>query len=294
MRNYKFYKYKKFLTPYLFLLPGLIMLSLYFFWPIINTFRLVFYRYTILSPPQFTGMANINRLISDAHYWNALKNTVVYSLIVVPSLIVIPLIFAGLLNQKLKFIQLYRVGYYLPRVMSLVVVGVIWKYIYQSDGLINMVLKILGLSPIGWLSDPSLALVSVSIVTIWVATPYYMIIYLAGLQTIPKTLIEAAKIDGAGYFQQVWHVILPLLKHCILTVTLVSTVNAMRVFGEVYIITEGGPGGATDVLTHYIYRTAFSRMQMGYASVIAATLLLLLLIISIMYIKLFTGREKRA
>ncbi len=291
MEDFHYWKFKRKIAPYLFLLPGLIMLSLFFFWPILNTFRYSFCKYDVITPPVYIGLQNYNRLLTDQSFIQALQNTVKYSLIVVPCLIVIPLFLALLIDQNLKYIKFFRVLYYLPRIMSLVVAGVIWKFMFQSDGVINSLLTFVGFGKVGWLSSPKVAIFSVAILTIWIASAYYMIIYLAGLQSIPVSLIESAKIDGASKFRRLWHIIIPLMKPYILTVTLVSTVGAMRVFGEVYILTSGGPGGATNVLTYFVYQRAFSFMKMGYASAAASILLGILIIVSIIYMYLFSKGE---
>lgn len=267
------------------------MLAIFFFWPIFNTFRYSFFKYDIITPPRPLGLQNYMDLWSDQNFITALFNTFKYSLIVVPSMIIIPFFLALLVNQQLKFIKVFRVVYYLPRIMSLVVASLIWKFIYQSDGLLNGVLRLIGSSGVGWLTNTSIAMFSVAVVTVWIASGYYMIIYLAGLQSIPNSLIEAAKIDGASGMKTIWYLIVPLMKPYILTVTLISTIGSMRVFGEVFLMTGGGPSNATDVLTHFIYVRAFDYMKMGYASAAASVLLGILIIVSIIYMFLFSRGE---
>lgn len=281
---------KQIITPYLFMLPALIMLSFFFFWPIINTLRLSFFEYNMMTAPEFIGISNFQNLLQDSKFWNALKNTILYSMMVIPSLVILPLGLAVLIDTNLKFINIFKVGYYFPRILSMVVVGTIWKFMYQSDGLINSFIKLFGFNPPSWLADSTYALIAIAIVTIWKSSGYYMVIYLAGLQTIPRQLYEAAKVDGASSWKQFYHITLPLLKPHILTVSLITTIGAMRVFGESFIITDGGPGGATEVVTLYVYKLAFEYFNMGYASTVALILLIIILILSFINFKIFSSK----
>ena len=223
------------LTPYFFLAPGLLFLAIFFAYPLLDTFWLSLHKYNIFSPPEFNGLDNFRRAFGDELFWRVLANTLLYSAIVVPSLVVISFFLALLLNHNLVGIKIFRTLYYIPVVTSIVVAGIIWKWLYNADGLLNALLQGIGLQgpswlastkgvpqalfdlvgiPLtsSWLSEPAIALFSVALVTIWKASPYYMIIYLAGLQGIPPQMEEAARVDGAGWWKVVRHVIIPTIK----------------------------------------------------------------------------------
>ena len=300
------------LTPYLFVGPGLILLGTFFAYPVLDTVWLSFHQYDIFNPAVFIGLENFHRAFTDELFLRVLANTLLYAAIVVPALVVISFLLALLLNTAAPGTQLVRTAYYIPVVTSIVVAGIIWKWLYNSDGLLNALLQGLGiagpvwladtrgvgqvlLGALGiqvesvWLSEPALALFSVAMVTIWKASPYYMIIYLAGLQGIPKELEEAARADGAGRWRVVRHVIIPGLRPYTLVVTIIATIASLRTFGEVYVMTGGGPFHRTNLLAYYIYTLGFKYLEVGYASAVSLILLLIILVFSILNFRLAGG-----
>ncbi|MGY8825470.1 MAG: carbohydrate ABC transporter permease [Candidatus Latescibacterota bacterium] len=287
-------------TPYLFMAPGLLMLSVFFAYPLLDTFRLSLHSYNLFDPAQFIGLDNFRRAFSDELFWRVLANTLLYALMVVPALIVLSFLLALLVNNTLPGIRLFRTFYYIPVVTSIVVAGIVWKWIYNSDGLLNALLRNFGIvgpswladtrgvpaalaqffgieTQTAWLSEPAIALFSVALVTIWKAAPYYMIIYLAGLQGIPKELEEAARVDGANRWHVIRHITIPTIRPYTLVVCIIATIAALRTFGEVYVMTGGGPFHRTNLLAYYIYTLGFKYLEVGYA---AAVSLLLLVVIS--------------
>ncbi|MEO0521272.1 MAG: sugar ABC transporter permease [Cyanobacteria bacterium P01_A01_bin.116] len=295
------------LTPYLFLAPALIVLVLMVFWPALQAFRLSFveYGYDVTQPPEWVGLANFQRLIEDKTFWKTLKNTVVYLVCVVPVLAIAPLLLAILVNQKLKGISWFRVAYYTPVVVSMVVAGIAWKWLYAENGLFNQVLsslvKTLNSLPllgsffsqhlpaaisIPWLTSPDWVLFSVMAVTVWKGLGYYMVIYLAGLQGLPADLYEAAAIDGSDGWRKHWDITLPLMKPYIFLVSVISAIAATKVFEEVFIMTQGGPRSASKTVVYYVYESAFSDLDMSYACTIGLALFVIILTLSFIRIAL--------
>lgn len=283
------------LTPYLFLLPGCVILGAFIFYPMLQAIWLSFTDYNMVSDPEFVKFDNYEKLFQDELFWKTLKNTFIYLIGVVPALVIIPIFLAVLVNQKLKGIGFFRSAYYIPVVTSLVVAGIAWDWVYKENGLLNYVLDLLGIiaEPIPWLTSTDTAIFAVMVVTVWKGLGYYMIIYLAGLQSIPPSLYEAAQIDGANWWQQHTRITIPMLMPFVLIVTIMSSIAAMKVFEEIYIMTGGGPLHASETLVFYIYKEAFDRLNMGYASAAGVVLFVLTLIFSLINLKVM-GKDKTA
>lgn len=281
------------LTPYIFLLPGLIILGAFIFYPMINAIWLSFTNYNIVTEAEFIGLDNYKELFSDSLFWKVLGQTLLYLGVVVPALVVLPIFLAILVNQQVKGIGFFRSVYYLPVVTSMVVVGIAWKWVYADQGVLNYLLDTMGVisGPIHWLTSTSTSIFAVMVVTIWKGLGYYMVIYLAGLQSIPDDLYEAADIDGASKWKQIWHITVPLLMPSIMIVTIMSSISAMKVFEEIYVMTGGGPLNSSKTLVFYIYQEAFEKLQMGYASAAGVILFLITLMISIINIKFMSKKE---
>ncbi len=282
---------KQRLTPYLFLLPALLLLGLTVFWPAVQAFYLSFtrYEYDLTQSPQWVGFANYRRLWTDRVFWQTLRNTVAYLVGVVPILVVAPLGLAILVNQKLRGINWLRAAYYTPVVISMVVAGIAWKWLYAENGLLNQCLKHLGVLSTGgipWLTSPRWAIFSVMAVTVWKGLGYYMVIYLAGLQSIPAELYEAAAMDGSDGIRKHWDITLPLMKPYLVLVAVISAISATKVFEEVYIMTQGGPRNSSKTIVYYLYEQAFQNLEMSYACTIGLVLFLAILGLSILNFKL--------
>jgi putative chitobiose transport system permease protein len=279
------------LTPYLFLLPALILLGLTVFWPALQAFYLSFTSYEDLSqPPQWIGFKNFLRLWKDAVFWKTLENTFLYLVGVVPILVIAPLGLAILVNQKLRAINWFRAAYYTPVVISMVVAGIAWKWLYAENGLLNQLLKTFGFTEgIPWLTTSAkvfgivpISLASVMAVTIWKGLGYYMVIYLAGLQSIPADVYEAAAIDGSDGIRKHWDVTIPLMKPYLALVAVISAISATKVFEEVYIMTQGGPLNSSKTIVYYLYERAFSDLEISYACTIGLVLFLIILGLSVL------------
>lgn len=280
------------LTPYLFLLPALVILGLTVFWPALQAFYLSFtrYEYDLTQVPQWVGLANFRRLWADPVFWQTLRNTVLYLVGVVPILVIAPLALAILVNQKLRNIEWFRAAYYTPVVISMVVAGIAWKWLYAENGLLNQLLKQVGVtSGIPWLTSPNWAIFSVMAVTVWKGLGYYMVIYLAGLQSLSADLYEAAAIDGSDGIRKHWDITIPLMKPYLVLVAVISAISATKVFEEVFIMTQGGPRNSSKTIVYYLYEQAFQNLEMSYACTIGLVLFLVILGLSILNLKLSQG-----
>lgn len=284
------------LIPYLFLLPALLMLGLTVFWPALQAFYLSFtrYEYDLTQAPEWVGLANFRRLWLDPVFWQTTRNTVLYLIGVVPILVVLPLGLAILVNQKLWGIRWFRTAYYTPVVISIVVAGIAWRWLYDGNGLFNQLLKLSGLSSTGipWLTSPNVAIFSVMAVTVWKGLGYYMVIYLAGLQAVPADLYEAAAIDGSDGLQKHWDITIPLMKPYLFLVAVISSISATKVFEEVFIMTQGGPLNSSKTIVYYLYEQAFQDLEMSYACTIGLVLFLVIFSLSIVNLKLNQLREQ--
>lgn len=276
------------LTPYLFLLPALIVLGLTVLYPTLQALYLSFTRYNIIQPPVWIGLANFQRLWADPVFWKTLGNTLLYLVCVVPILVSLPLALAILVNQSLRGIRWFRAAYYTPVVISMVVAGIAWKWLYADKGLLNQLLQVVGLAPDGvpWLTSPQWALFSVMAVTVWKGLGYYMVIYLAGLQSIPLDLYEAAAIDGSDGLRRHWDITVPLMKPYLLLVGVISAISATKVFEEIYIMTRGGPRDASKTIVYYVYEQAFQNLEVSYACTLGLVMFLIILVLSILRLSL--------
>ncbi|MCQ2740063.1 MAG: sugar ABC transporter permease [bacterium] len=214
-------------------------------------------------------------------------NTFLYLLIAVPFLVVFPLFIAILINQKIRGITLYKILIYLPVIVSIVVAAIAFKWLYANQGILNYVLSIFGISSVGWLVDTKWALFSVAIVTIWKGIGYYMMIYLASLMSVPQDLYEACDIDGAGFLQKHMTVTIPHIMPTIALISTISTISAMKVFAEIYVMTKGGPLNSSKTIVYYIYERAFENLDLGYASALAVILLVVVMLFSLINILCF-------
>jgi putative chitobiose transport system permease protein len=284
------------LTPYLFLLPALMLLTLTVFYPALQAFYLSFtqYGFDITQSPQWVGLENFQRLLADPIFWKTLRNTVAYLIGVVPILVIAPLGLAILVNQALPGIRWFRAAYYAPVVISMVVAGIAWRWLYAETGLFNQALRWLHFSNEGipWLTSPKFALFSVMAVTVWKGLGYYMVIYLAGLQSIPGDLYEAGAIDGSDGWRRHWDITIPLMRPYLFLVSVISAISATKVFEEVFIMTQGGPRSSSKTLVYYVYESAFQDLEISYACTIGLVMFLLILGLSVL--RLAVNRQPTA
>ena len=279
--------YKKY-TPYLFLLPAAAVLIVFFFIPFFQTFGLSFFDYSSsIYHPTFNGLDNYAKLFKEPIFYKVMFNTFMYLVIAVPFLVTFPLFLAILINQKIRGITLYKILLYLPVIVSIVVAAIAFKWLYAGQGILNYALSLIHLPPINWLIDTHWALFSVAVVTIWKGIGYYMMIYLASLMSVPQDLYEACDIDGANFWQKHLTVTIPHIMPTIALVSTISTISAMKVFAEIYVMTKGGPLDSSKTIVYYIYERAFENLDLGYASAMAVVLLIIVMAFSLINILCF-------
>lgn len=281
---------KKFsLTPYLFLTPALVVIATFVIYPILAVIYYSFTEFKISTPPVWVGLENYEKLLQDPIFWKALQNSFTY-LLVTPILIFLCILLAIVVNRKLPGINVFRAIYYIPVISGSIAVGIAWRLMLDTNGLLNGLLLAAGIlkEPIQWLAEPSLTLPLAMLLTIWMGLGYYMMIFLAGMQNIPEELYDAARIDGCNSWQKHLHVTLPGLRPQVTMVTVISSLAAMQVFNEVYIL-FGGLGGILNsgvTIVFYLWRQAFRLQHAGMASAIAIVLLVITLAFSIVNIRL--------
>ncbi|MFV0126287.1 carbohydrate ABC transporter permease [Streptomyces sp. HMX112] len=283
-------------TPYLFLLPGLGMVVLFSLWPFVNTVVLSLTDAQILRGGGFIGLDNYVRALEDDAFWEALVNSVLYTVVVVPCLVFLPLALAVLVQKRIPGIGFFRSAFYTPVIASAVVVGLMWQWILRSDGLVNTVFLKLRLvsEPVPFLTDSTMLLVSAMIVTVWKGLGYYMVFYLAALGNVPASLYEAAAIDGAGPVRRFFSVTVPTVKPMMLLVGTLSAISALRVFTEIFILggESGGPGGGARTLPFMIRQVGLGFAgETGYAAAVSILLFLMTLVFSLLGRRLSKGDE---
>ncbi|MFC1960581.1 carbohydrate ABC transporter permease [Chloroflexota bacterium] len=264
-------------TPYLYIAPMMIGLIVFRLGPIIIAFIMSFTRWNVRTAPTFIGLGNYQELLSSDTFWLVLKNTVLFAAIYVPGVIVLAMILALLVNQTLRGIAFFRGLYFMPYITSMVAVAMVWNWIFSTRfGLLNSMLRTIGMTnPPRWLADPETALLVLIIVTIWKTSGFQMLILLAGLQGIPGTMYEAARIDGANRRQMFWKITLPLLSPVMFFVLVISIIDAFKTFEVTFAMTEGGPLNSSTTLAYFIYQNAFVYNRMGFASSLAYVLMIL-------------------
>ena len=288
---------------YLFCYIGLLPVVLLFVWlrinPLISTIKLSFYDWNLIKAfKPFVGLKNYLRLFDDRLFVLALRNTAFFAFATVFVGIVLSLALAVALNKPSKMSGFYQTVYFLPVITPMVPVSVVWKWIYDPGyGLLNYFLSFLGIKPVGWLMYPNIALISIIIMCIWKALGYNMIMFLVGLKNIPNQYYEAAAIDGANGWEIFLNITLPLLKPIIMYVFVTSTIEGFNIFTPVYVMTtgsQGAPGNAVRTLVFNIYEEGFRYFKMGYASSQAVVLLLIVLGLTLMQLKVFSGEDAGA
>jgi ABC-type sugar transport system permease subunit len=278
-------RWKRTLEGYMFIAPWLIGFIIFMLIPAGWSLYLSFTDYNFIKPPEFTGMENINKMLESDIFWNSLKVTSIYAILSVPLHLGTALLAAMALNVKLKGIGFYRTGFYLPAfVGSSIGVAVMWKFVFSDSGVVNSVLASVGLGPIQFFNSVDNALFTLIGINAWVLGTA-MLIFLAGLQQIPAELYESAKVDGAGVMRRFRSITLPMLTPVILFNLILGIINAMQVFTAGFVITKGGPAKATYFYVYYLYEEAFKFFHMGYASLLAWVLFLIILALTMLTLK---------
>jgi putative chitobiose transport system permease protein len=266
------------------------VIAVFVLYPILAVVYYSFTDYDIVTPPKWIGVTNYQHLAQDPTFWLALRHSLIY-LIVTPTLIFLSILLAIAVNRNLPGIHIFRALYYLPAVSGSIAVGITWRWLFDTQGgLLNGVLIGLGIltEPIQWLSEPDFTLPIAMLLTIWMGVGYYMVIFLAGLQNIPEDLYDAALIDGCNNFQKHWYVSVPGLRPQVTFVAVISSLAALKVFDEIYVLTlrSGGVLDSGVTMVFFLWREAFRLTHAGYASAIALVLLVITLAFSIMNVRL--------
>jgi fructooligosaccharide transport system permease protein len=285
----KFSLSKESLTGFAFIAPAVILLFVFLFVPFIMTLGYSFTNYNILKPDamKFVGLKNLIKLTKDTVFRKSIINTFVFVLLVVPLQVGLGLGLALLINRKLKGISVFRLAFFAPTVLSLVVVSILWTYIYNpNNGLLNSLLGSVGIGPFKFLNDPKTAMLCIVILSAWQGCGFQMMIFLSGLQDIPVYLYEAAAVDGATPFQQFRSITLPGLKNITTFVSLSIVVSAFQLIIQPMMMTAGGPQNATMTIVYEIYQTGFKYNQMGYGSAMALVFTVIVLVITLLQNKL--------
>jgi ABC-type sugar transport system permease subunit len=277
---------------YLFVLPSLLILLIFRFIPMITAAYLSLTRYDLFKPPKFIGIQNYVDLIQDQVFLQSVRVSFFYTVgSVVPALI-LSLILAMLTIKVIRFGNIFRTLIFIPVVLAPVVVAILWRFLYFKDGVVNTLLSYVNLPSVPWLTTPETALLSLILIGIWRASPYFMVIFTAGLQSIPSTYYEAGKIDGTNGWTEFRYITLPLLKPIILLSIVIAVITALKVFAIPQLMTEGGPAGATEVIPLLIYKTGFEFYKMGRASAMSIILFAIMMVFSLVQIRLFSGKNQ--
>jgi len=282
---------KKKAIPYLLVSPYIIHFFIFIAFPVVFSIVLTFHKWNIISPMEYSGFGNYIRLFQDALFLKSILNTLIFLVIHIPLQIIVALFLAEVLNQKIHLRGFFRAAFFLPVVVSGVVVTILWQQLYGFDtGLLNKILVTLGFGKVGWLIDPKIAMPSIAIMATWKNVGLYIVLFLVGLQTVPKHYYEAADLEGATHRQKFFKITLPMINPTIFLVVILSTVGGFSLFIEPYILTGGGPLNSTLSAVLYIYKQGFFYYHMGYSATLG--LFFALIILSVVIIqKKFIERE---
>lgn len=267
-----------------YLLPAILIMAIVVLYPLINALYVSFHQWDLATGGRmfYVGWDNYLNIIHDQYYWSAIARSLFFVLLVVPVELVLGTFIAELLNHELKGQRLWRLILILPMMITPVVAAILWKIIYDAQfGVMNWILSLLGMGPQVWLGNPKLAMFSVAAIDVWQNTPFVILIVLASLQAIPSEIIEAAMIDGAGKWQIFRHITLMYLRNALLLSAIFRIVDSFRVFDSIYVLTKGGPGRTTEVISIYAYKTGFSLLKLGLSASQSFVLLALTLIIAV-------------
>jgi multiple sugar transport system permease protein/alpha-1,4-digalacturonate transport system permease protein len=277
-----------------FILPNFLGFAALTLVPVIASLALSFLDWDSYSTPRWVGLDNFERMIHNDTFWTALKNTTYYAVGHVPLTLCAALGFAVLLNQRLRAVRFFRTALFFPYITSLVAVAVVWNMLLSPDvGPVNQFLRAIGIdSPPGWTTSTTWAMPAVILASVWRDLGYYMILYLAGLQTIPAELYEAAQVDGAGGWQRFWYITVPSLRPTTFFVLIMLTISSFKVFDLIQVMTEGGPGRSTLVLSQVIYREGIAQGRFGYSSAVSMVLFVIVLTITLVQFRLQRRSER--
>ncbi len=285
------YVQKRNLWGFVFALPALVLFAFFAIIPIARTFYISFFEYDLLTTPTFVGLDNYRLIVGEPRFHSALLHSAAYVAVTYVPVWTLALLLALALNTRIKARSLFRTIYFVPVVMSWVVVSVIWKLIFHRSGLLNvMFLNPVGVGPKTWLTDQGLAPFAITLMSVWKEVGFFMVVFLAGLQAIPGEYYEAAKVDGSSPWQLFRHITVPLLQPTILFATVIGLITGLQIFIPQFVMTQGGPVNATLVLTLDIYQTAFVFLKMGKAAAMSVVLFAIIAVIVLVQFRLYRSR----
>lgn len=268
------------INSYLLVSPYILHVLVFVLFPVGFSLFLTFHDWNIIGPMKFIGLTNYEKLVQDQYFIKSVRNTLVFLSIHIPLQIIFALAIAVILNQKLWFRAFFRGAFFMPVVVSGVVITILWQQLYGYEmGSINTLLMWMGFEKVGWLIDPAWAMPSIAIMATWKNVGLYIILFLVGLQTVPKSLYEAADLEGAGKWQQFWHITLPIINPTLMMVIILSTIGGFSLFIEPYVMTGGGPLNSTLSAVLYIYKQGFFYYHMGYAATLGLVFALVILLV---------------
>lgn len=266
----------------LFSLPFMIVFALFMIYPLVFGFYISFFQWNILGTPKFIALQNYLDLLKDERFWSSLWHTLQFVLMTTPVLLILGFIMSLLVTGKSPLKGIMETCFFVPYIFSMTVVATLWAWIMQKDfGIINQILRILGKDGVSWLTSEKNAMWSISIATYWWTAGFNMVLFTAGIKQISKEIYESATVDGAGPLQQIFHITIPLLKPTTILCLILQVIASFNVFGQVYVMTGGGPAGSTRVLVQYIYETGFNYFRMGYSAAMSYVLFLIIMVISV-------------
>ena len=274
------YKHQQWFWGYLFIFPAMLGFFLFMLYPMLSGVLISFTKWSGFGAQEWAGTANYIKMFNDKHFIKAVWNTIYYTLGILTIGVPLALILAVFLNQKfLKGRNFFRAIYYLPVISMMVAVSMLWKWLLSTNhGLVNYFIGLIGLPPVNWLLDPRWAMPGLILMSIWKGTGFNMVIFLAGLQGIPRVYYEVADIDGANWWHKFRHVTLPLLSPATFFIIITTMIHSFQIFQQAYIMTEGGPQESTTTIVYYVYKNAFEWFNMGYACAQAVLLLIILIL----------------
>lgn len=268
--------------PYVLIAPNALIFALFIALPAVFGFGFSLTEWTGIGDPVFVGLQNYQTMLADAKFWAAMGRTCVYVALALPLIMAIPLFLANLLIKEIRCRGFFRAAFYWPSMISYIVVGISFKFIFgDNTGVINYLLELFGSARVGWLTEKGTAMAVVVLATVWSRAGFYMITYISGLQSIPESYYEAAKVDGASGRQRFFKITLPLLKPTTFLVMVLALIDLFKAYGLVISLTDGGPASATKFAVQYIYEQAFQRMNLGYASALSMVMLVIMAVFTV-------------
>ena len=277
----------------LFCLPFMIVFALFLLFPMLFGLFIGFFDWDILSTRTWTGFGNYVKLFKDVTFYSSLGHTLVFVLVSTPLLLVTGFLMALLVTSRSPLKDAAENLFFLPYILSITVIGTLWAWLLQKNyGIVNQFIKLFGGEPVGWLTDTKYAMTSIIATTVWWTAGFNMVLFSAGIKQISSEIYDAVKIDGANYMQTVWRITLPLVRPTTALCLILQIIASFNIFGQVYVMTGGGPHGSTRVLVQYIYETGFKYFKMGYSSAMAYVLFFIILIISLFQYKAISAGEE--